>query len=508
MSISWRTARNCHLQQRLFLDALTAQGRFTYLRDNHPGEPATPRVLYGGGGFGGKSKGIRDAAFELNAQLAKEGCPRQWGCILSTTYNALADRQISQIVQEDNNNLTSLGELGELKMTSRDKGPHFRFHDPDLGGFYLRNLDEPDKYKGGGWAWVLVDELTESLWSKIATLFYALRSGARLPFKSFGAASNPDGISHSQVKKLWIDRDFVGEEENGLFADDFVFIQALPAHNPMFDSTVEANIRMNPDKEVVRARLFGDWNLNYGGRFHIYNPSVHRFSWQQLRNAFGGEVSVEELLHDENLFPHVWASFDYGTATNSAACYGVHALDVYGRKWTLGELYMVGRTLPQQAKSILDWEKRWPKIRWRYADPALWGRDDEGLSRQQKFRDFGVDFIKANNDRVEGWATLETMLYYEVDALGRVVKEPGLRIHEACVNLNRQFSSAPRSALKPEDVDPRFDDDHALDMERYGMHTHIVGQRQRVIQRPGSVGWHKNQIREEMNRRRNGAWAR
>lgn len=433
-------------------------------------------MLYGGAGFGGKSYGLRTATLELNGQLAKEGCPNQWGCLMTSTYEALKDRHLGKLRQE-------MGHLGRIQRTGIE-GLRFKFNDPSLGGFYLRNADDPDKYRGGEWAWLLFDELTETERPDFDLILYPLRGPTRLPFKAFGAASNPDGVGHGYVKGLWIERDFSDEHELTDPAN-FIFIPAKATDNPTFDSTIEAKLRGNRDPLLVKARWEGSWDLNLGGRFPQFSRQVHVFDWPEFLAEYGcdGRRELVELISDPDLF-QLYGGFDYGTSEDSASGYHLHIVDWKRRVWTYDELYMQGVFLDDQASRVLREEAapnslggervdRSPLRR--YCDPALKGRDDAGISRWRKFMERGVQFVLGNNDRVEGWATFDAFLFYERGPGGVLTHPPQWRIHRSCRHLIRQLGSAPRDDRVMEDVSRKYTDDHALDAARYFLHSHFRG---------------------------------
>jgi hypothetical protein len=245
-------------------------------------------VLYGGAGGGGKSHGIRSAAVEINADLASLGYPGRWGAIFCSTYKELAGRQMVKIKKE-------LGHLGRIRVT-HDKQLHFEFKNPDLGGFYLRNLQNSDEYRGVEYDWVLVDELTLLSDEEFTDLLYCLRSDTHLPYKPFGAASNPDGPGHTWVKSFWIDRDPIKYHEFKQDPRNFVFIQAMVTDNPVADEAMIANIASIKDPVKRKARLEGDWNINFGARFGHFRRLVHVFTWKQFEEAYGGDTPWQELL--------------------------------------------------------------------------------------------------------------------------------------------------------------------------------------------------------------------
>lgn len=440
----------------MFLDALTAQGAYSGLH--------SPRVLYGGAGYGGKSYGIRSAAVELNGRLRDLGYPARWGAIFCSDYPKLMDRHGKYLVRE-------LGQYGEIKK-SLVHGLHFRFFDPSMGGFYLRNSSDPNSYRGIEYDWILFDELTEIDREDFDNIMYLLRSEVKggLPFESFGAATNPDGKGHGWVKDLWINKSFDGEPA-GLKAleDQFVFIPARAPDNPVFSERIAAKLQGFSDENMVKARWEGSWDLASGVRFSPFRRGIHTFDWQMFSDWYGGKDS-KELLRDKDLFS-IFGSLDYGTDVKSASSFLIHAVDWKGKMWTLHEEYMQGMFLREQAEVMSGLSELWGIDRI-YCDPSLESRESDGMSRKNKFKAYGVPMFLAINDRIEGWASIDRVLDYRIDPITQEVGlYPVLHIHKSCTNLIRQIATAPRGERKVEDVDVFFRDDHSIDSLRYFVHS-------------------------------------
>lgn len=379
-----------------------------------------------------------------------------------------------------------LADVGKLSF-SRIHGLHFKFFDESLGGFYLRNVSDPSSYRGVQFDWLLIDELTEFSREDWDHLMYLLRSGKKLPFLSFGAATNPDGIGHGWVKRLWIDKDF--EDEHELLRktqDQFIFIPARAHENPAFDERVATQLQSFKNPLLVAARWEGSWDIASGVRFPQFKRSIHTFTWEEFQSEYGDHEPAE-LLKDKDLFA-IYGSLDYGTDINAASAFYLHAVDWKKRVWTFGEVYMQGLFLREQADIMRPIIQDWG-VRRTYADPSLQGKDSDGISRFSKFRDLGVPIVAGLNDRIEGWATLDLLLdvQYRLNSETGVrepISPPRWRIHRSeCSNLVRQLATAPRDAratsgirvARLEDIDPRFGDDHGLDSVRYMLHSYFKG---------------------------------
>ena len=161
-------------------------------------------ALFGGSRGPGKSYWLRWYAIRQLIALAGMGITGAvWG-LFCETYPELQDRQINKIARE------FPVWLGTLKET-RTLGLGYYLH-PQYGGgvLALRNLDDPNKYKGAEFIGLSIDELTRIPMNK----FDILRGSMRWPGvdrTQFCAATNPDGRYAEWVRQLWIEQKFEGE---------------------------------------------------------------------------------------------------------------------------------------------------------------------------------------------------------------------------------------------------------------------------------------------------------
>jgi len=478
--MNWREVRTCSQPQHDFLDALTRQGKYAdyysphVIRDMPEIAPVvTPSVMYGGAGGGGKSHALRTATLEINGRLRELGFPARWGVLFCRTYTELADRQIRHLKTEFEQNLG----IGRLRKTQL-QGLFFEFFDPTLGGFYLRNVgDDPSVRRGIEYDWLLIDELTQFTKAEYDDIVYQRRSPAALPFKSIGAATNPDGIGHGWVKQYWIDRDYSREEEKGMIESgvfdpkDFVFIPARVYDNPRCDAAMIANLQGFDDPMLVKARFEGSWDLAGGMRFSQFNRETHVFEWEEFENFYARGVSHDRILKDQDLV-YVYGSLDYGTDVNAASAFYLHAVDREGHVWTFAELYMQGMYIDQQVYAIKQLCAPYPMVQI-YCDPKLLDRESDGISRFFKFRDRGVFLTPGLNNRIEGWATMDALLARPINDYGKADGRPRWKIHSSCRHLIRFMTQAPRDEVRHEDVSHKFRDDHAGDSCRYMLYSYF-----------------------------------
>lgn len=483
--MDWREFRCCSPAQRLFLDACFGVG----VKARTDGRTKL-YVLGGGAGFGGKSYSIRTGIFEAAVRLAEAGVnnPLQLVCCLMETD--LEERHINKILHSqdtyphDGEDHSRRGQdigllnVGTLKREGKSQAWTFTFTDTTLGKVYFRHAKNLDRRKGAEYDMIWVDELTQFNRDDFDSFNYILRSSKNPPFLSFVGVTNPDGLGNWWVRKLWVP-EFQDFSDEKLTKEQFVFVPFRATDNPTFNADVEATLTSASDV-MVKSRWYGEWDIISGMRFR-FQESVHTFTWRDFVKFYMGKETADastdsmindyarELLLDDDLLVH-YASFDPGLAH---ASFHVHAVDKHGNVWTWRELYMNDMIIVEQADAILK-EIAGLKIRKMFADPALWGRDQgTGLARVSQFRKKGINFFPAYNDRVSGWSLIDEKLDYKGQPNTEGFLKPKAMIHSGCKMLCHGLRNAPANKNNPDDIDPQFKDDHALDDYRYFIFSHF-----------------------------------
>lgn len=150
---------------------------------------------------------------------------------------------------------------------------------------HLDNAQEIKRYKGGEYAFVGIDELTD-LHKKEAMFLHSRlrrRVGSVVPIR-FRATSNPGGIGHEWVKGRYVD--YVGQ--------DRLFIPATLNDNPHIDR--EAYLRsLNRLDPITRDRLLaGDWTVTDGGQLFDRAWFADHY-WDAAPILVGGRVRAWDL---------------------------------------------------------------------------------------------------------------------------------------------------------------------------------------------------------------------
>jgi len=280
--------------------------------------------LYGGTRGPGKSYWLRWHLLRLLMKLAQQGIRHATVGLFCEDYPSLTERQTNKIAQE-------FPEwLGKLK-DSKTRGFGFHLSDTYGGGFLaLRNLDDPSKYQSAEFAGIGIDELTKNEEKVFDILRGSLRwKGVRKP--RFCAATNPGGIGHSWVRRLWIDRDFPERYEK--LKEEFYFLAALPDDNKYLDESYWQMLDSLPEG-LHRAWRLGEWDVFEGQFFSEFRRDKHL---------------VEEYSYNPN-FSSI-GGIDYGSIT----AFELLQMDYEGTVVCADELFLPDATNPtERANEIAD----------------------------------------------------------------------------------------------------------------------------------------------------------
>ena len=391
-------------------------------------------VLYGGAKGGGKSYWLRWILLALLLKHARDGKRGVRVGLFCEDYPALKDRQITKIATEFPNWLGTLAD-------SSIEGMSFKlFPKYGSGVLALRNLDDPSKYASSEFADIGIDELTKNPRDK----FDQLRSIVRWPgieLNHILGGSNPGGIGHEWVKRLFIDRQFTLEDPP---KEQVQFIRSLPTDNPHNAQTYIEELKRLPEK-LRKAYAEGNWDVFEGQYFTEWNRDMHVVFPFQI--------------------PSFWKRFrSYDHGRFAPACCKWYALDGDGRLWAYRELYETGLNVDQLSDKINKMSEG-ETYEYSVADPSIFantGMVDKygGQTIAESFIRRGVTFIPASNRRVDGWNLMHQYLGY------REGTEPKLKYFNNCVNSIRTIPSMIHDEHKPEDLDTDTED-HAADTDRY-----------------------------------------
>lgn len=296
------------------------------------------------------------------------------------------------------------------------------------------------KYQGQEYDWIFIEEATQFTEQEFRGLAACCRGATPFP-KRIYLTANPGGIGHQWVKRLFITRDFL-ENEN---PDDYAF----------FKATVEDNIDLlkgSPDyinaldllpEDIRAAHRYGDWDALSGGYFPEFRIKTH-------------------VVKDFDINPG-WARFrsiDYGL--DCFACLWI-ACDFTGRYYVYREFAESKLIVSEAANAALSTTKPWERVEYNIGPPDMWSTTkDTGKTMAAIFAESGFPLVRANNSRVQGWLALKELLKPRKD--GR----PGLIVFESCKGLIDDLMAIQHDEKNPSDCAKQPHDlTHRPDALRY-----------------------------------------
>ena len=350
---------------------------------------------------------------------------------------------------------------------------------------YLDRDEDVMRYQGLAFSWIGFDELTQ--WATPFAWNYMrsrLRSTASdLPI-FMRATTNPGGVGHHWVKKMFIDpapygKAFdatdietgeilkypAGHPKSGKSLFKRRFIPARLSDNPYLAESgdYEAMLLSLPEQQR-RQLLEGDWDIKEGAAFTEFNRDIH-------------------VVEPFNI-PSNWVKFracDYGYGSYSAVVWlaitPAEQLVVY-RELQVSKVLAV-----DLADRILELEADDGRIQYGVLDSSLWHkRGDTGPSLAEQMIIRGCKWRpsdRSRGSRIAGKNELHRRL--QVD---EYTNEPRLVVFNNCTNLISQLPSLPLDKKNNEDVDTNAMD-HMYDALRYGIMT-----------RPRSSIWDYNPVNQ------------
>lgn len=263
------------------------------------------------------------------------------------------------------------------------------------------------KYQGQEYDWIFIEEATQFTEQEFRGLAACCRGATPFPKRVYLTA-NPGGIGHQWVKRLFVTRDFLPQEN----ADDYLFLKA----------TVEDNVDLlkgSPDyinaldllpEDIRQAHRFGDWDALAGGYFPEFTVRTH-------------VVKPFDI-------PQGWAryrAFDYGL--DMFACLWI-AVDYSGRCYVYREFAESRLIVSMAATAALSCTPAYERIEYTVAPPDMWSTmKDTGKTMAQGFIDGGLSIVRANNSRVAGWMAVKELMKIRADG------KPGLVVFDTCKGL-------------------------------------------------------------------------
>ena len=405
-------------------------------------------VAFGGARGGGKSWAIRVKAFLLANRWAE--------------IKILIVRRT--LVELRNNHIDPL--KGLLKGLARYNQQERKFIFPNGSTisfeFYDSDKDQ-FKYQGVEYDVIFIDEATQfqEEWLKIIA---SARRGTNDFPKRIYYTCNPGGPSHQYIKRLFVDRDFRGDEQ----AEDYVFIQSLVLDNKALmeaDPDYLTYLKNLPPK-LREQWLYGSWTAAEGMFFEEFRDSQEGYQTRQWTH----------VIDPIKIRPHwkIYRSMDWGYAKPFSVGYWTEDDDsvVYRIDEIYGVEYSNGDPIPNQGvkwdpdrvfTEIARHEQEHPYLKGKQiigvADPAMWDAES-GISFAEMAGKHGVFFQPADNSRIPGWMQMHYRMTFDENGYCRFY------VFRNCRNFIRTITTLEYDKHKAEDLDTSGED-HAADEARY-----------------------------------------
>ena len=353
-------------------------------------------IAYGGSRGGGKSWAVRKKAILLAL--------RYFGIkilILRKTFTELRENHIIPFLAEVGK-FTNYKELEKAINFPNGSRIKFGYCDCDT---------DINQYQGQEYDIIFLDEAThfKEQWFRMLT---ACNRGANDFPKRMYLTCNPGGVGHAWVKRLFIDKQYKGNEKES----DYVFIPAKVYDNKVLmekDPAYIESLKSLPEA-LKRAWLDGDWDVFEGQYFPEFNRDIH-------------VVKPFEI-------PKQWKKYfamDYGL--DMFAGY-VIAINDRGISYVCKEYCQSNLLISDACIKIKELTKN-DVIEGYIAPPDMWNRrQDTGKSVAEMFSESGIYLQKAQNDRVTGWLEVKEWLKPFDSVNGSTAK---LQIFENCRELIR-----------------------------------------------------------------------
>lgn len=311
---------------------------------------------------------------------------------------------------------------------------------------HLKNTQSVEGYLGQEYQKILIEELTlipdEELYVKIL-------GSCRSSFKSLQpqilSTTNPGGPGHNWVKKRWKPTELRNIE---YIANDTgrsrIFIPAalednpsLVENDPGYVKTLESYKYIN--EKLYRAWRHGDWDVFEGMYFTEWDVSKH-------------VVEPFEIP----LFWDRYRSIDWGYSPDPAVC-SWYAVSPKGIVYKYREVSVNKHTPEEFAYFVRNQERKNEKINYTMADPSIFA-DREGNSIGYQLGTYGINAMKADNSRVDGWTQVRAYL-----------KTEKFKVFSDCIHTIDTYPLMQHDEKKPEDM--AQGNDHYVDTDRYFLMT-------------------------------------
>ena len=400
-------------------------------------------VGYGGARGGGKSWAVR-----TKAKLLALRYPGIKQLIVRRTYKELTGNHINILRTET---------LGIAKYNSTDKVLKFA-NGSTIEFMYCARNSDLDALQGQEYDVIYLDEATQLSEYQMKAITACCRGVNDFP-KRIYYTCNPGGQGHAYVKRIFIDKRYLANENPG----DYEFIQALVDDNTaLMEAQPDYVAQLDALPEKLReAWRFGRWDVFEGQVFAEFVDAPEHY-----------KDRVQTHVIEPFKIPDSWKiyrGFDWGYAKPFSV--GWYAVDHDNVMYRFREMYGctgeadrgVEWTVQRVANEIRRIEETDAQLKGRQitgiADPAIW-QEDGGESIAETMQRQRVYFHKADHKRLPGKMQCHYRLAFNDEGI------PRFYVFNTCKHFIRTIPALIYSETDVEDVDTKMED-HIYDEWRY-----------------------------------------
>ncbi|MBO5416933.1 MAG: phage terminase large subunit [Clostridia bacterium] len=367
-------------------------------------------TAYGGARGGGKSWALRRKLTAMCLRYAGIRC-----LIVRRSYDELKSNHVMPFLRE-------YGAL--VSYSEADKALKFSNGSGIFLGYCSCDRDVL-RYQGQEYDVIAIDEATQISEYQFSIFKACLRGVGNFPRRMY-LTCNPGGIGHAWVKRLFVDRNFRGNEDG----DDYSFIPAQVFDNQVLcgsDPDYVRSLETLP-KKLRDAWLYGRWDVFEGQFFPEFDADIHICNPSAIPK-----------------FTKRFIAFDYGF--DMLACLLI-ASDAEGRLYCERELCESGLTLSEAARRISGFCEGY-SVEYAVASPDLWNRRQDsgrsGFEIMQSVRGM-PPMTPADDRRIAGWRVLREYFGAGEDS------RPKLMISSVCTELIRCIPALLCDGTRAEDA--------------------------------------------------------
>ena len=368
--------------------------------------------------------------------------------IVRRTYKELTGNHINILRAET---------LGIAKYNSTDKVLKFA-NGSTIEFMYCARNSDLDALQGQEYDVIYLDEATQLSEYQMKAITACCRGVNDFP-KRIYYTCNPGGQGHAYVKRIFIDKRYLANENPG----DYEFIQALVDDNTaLMEAQPDYVAQLDALPEKLReAWRFGRWDVFEGQVFaeFVDDPEHYR-------------DRVQTHVIEPFKIPDSWKiyrGFDWGYAKPFSV--GWYAVDHDNVMYRFREMYGctgeadrgVEWTVQRVANEIRRIEETDAQLKGRQitgiADPAIW-QEDGGESIAETMQRQRVYFHKADHKRLPGKMQCHYRLAFNDEGI------PRFYVFNTCKHFIRTIPALIYSETDVEDVDTKMED-HIYDEWRY-----------------------------------------